>query len=60
MERHFDGAELGGVVSEVDKLFAQRFDALGEFLGNWESRLAGLAVGMAVVMVVVESPVTLH
>lgn len=28
MERHFDGAELGGVVAEVDKLFAKRFDAL--------------------------------
>jgi len=28
MERHFDGAELGGVVGEIDKLFAQRFDAL--------------------------------
>jgi hypothetical protein len=28
MERHFDGAELGGVVAEVDKLFAHRFDAL--------------------------------
>ena len=28
MERHFDGAELGGVVSEIDKLFAQRFDDL--------------------------------
>ena len=28
MERHFDGAELGGVVAEVDKLFAQRFDAV--------------------------------
>lgn len=28
MERHFDGAELGGVVAEVDKLFAQRFNAL--------------------------------
>lgn len=28
MERHFDGAELGGVVAEVDKLFAARFDAL--------------------------------
>jgi hypothetical protein len=28
MERHFDGAELGGVVTEVDKLFAQRFDDL--------------------------------
>jgi len=28
MERHFDSAELGGVVAEVDKLFADRFDAL--------------------------------
>lgn len=28
MERHFDGAELGGVVGEIDKLFSQRFDNL--------------------------------
>ena len=28
MERHFDGAELGGVVDEVDKLFEARIDAL--------------------------------
>lgn len=28
MERHFDGAELGGVVAEIDKLFGKRFDAL--------------------------------
>jgi hypothetical protein len=28
MERHFDGAELGGVVAEIDKLFSGRFDAL--------------------------------
>ena len=28
MERHFDGAELGGVVAEIDKLFAQRFETL--------------------------------
>jgi hypothetical protein len=28
MERHFDGAELSGVVAEVDRLFAQRFDSL--------------------------------
>jgi hypothetical protein len=28
MERHFDGSELSGVVAEVDRLFAQRFDAL--------------------------------
>ena len=28
MERHFDGAELSGVVAEVDKLFGSRFDTL--------------------------------
>ena len=28
MERHFDGAELGGVVAEIDKLFGARFDKL--------------------------------
>lgn len=28
MERHFDAAELGEVVSAIDKLFTQRFDAL--------------------------------
>lgn len=28
MERHFEGAELGGVVAEIDKLFAQRYDEL--------------------------------
>ena len=28
MERHFDGSELGGVVSEIDKLFSDRFTAL--------------------------------
>ena len=28
MERHFDGAELGGVVTEIDRLFSDRFDAL--------------------------------
>lgn len=28
MERHFDAAELNGVVSEIDRLFSQRFDAL--------------------------------
>jgi hypothetical protein len=28
MERHFDGAELGEVVSAIDRLFTQRFDAL--------------------------------
>ncbi len=28
MERHFDAAELDGVVTEIDKLFSKRFDAL--------------------------------
>jgi lipopolysaccharide biosynthesis regulator YciM len=28
MERHFDGAELNGVVGEIDKLFSERFDKL--------------------------------
>lgn len=28
MERHFDGSELAGVVTEIDKLFSQRFDTL--------------------------------
>lgn len=28
MERHFDGAELGSVVAEIDRLFNQRFDDL--------------------------------
>ncbi|MDD3934768.1 DUF6806 family protein [Rhodoferax sp.] len=28
MERHFDGAELGGVVAAVDQLFSQRFNEL--------------------------------
>lgn len=28
MERHFDASELAGVVGEIDKLFAQRFDSL--------------------------------
>lgn len=28
MERHFDGSELSGVVTEIDRLFTQRFDAL--------------------------------
>jgi len=28
MERHFDASELGGVVTEIDRLFSQRFDSL--------------------------------
>ena len=32
MERHFDGAELGGVVEAIDKLFSERYDALANSL----------------------------
>ena len=32
MERHFDGAELGGVVAAIDNLFSQRFDNLVDSL----------------------------
>jgi len=32
MERHFDGAELGGVVAAIDKLFEQRLDDLANSL----------------------------
>lgn len=32
MERHFDAAELGGIVTEIDKLFTQRFEALVDSL----------------------------
>jgi len=32
MERHFDGAELGGVVAEIDKLFSDRFNAIADSL----------------------------
>lgn len=32
MERHFDAAELGGVVGEIDKLFSDRLDALASSL----------------------------
>jgi hypothetical protein len=28
MERHFDASELNGVVTEIDRLFSERFDAL--------------------------------
>lgn len=47
MERHFDGAELGGVVAEIDKLFAARFDALVNSLqiGGKPSRGAGGSPG---------------
>lgn len=37
MERHFDGAELGGVVAEIDRLFAERFSALNNSLGMGRS-----------------------
>ena len=32
MERHFDGAELGGVVAAIDQLFSKRFDKLADSL----------------------------
>lgn len=32
MERHFDASELNGLISEVDQLFAQRFEALSSSL----------------------------
>ncbi len=41
MERHFDGAELGGVVTEIDKLFAGRFDALTSSLQLGKPRSPG-------------------
>jgi hypothetical protein len=41
MERHFEGAELGGVVAEVDKLFSQRFDALVSSLEIGKPRRGG-------------------
>ncbi|MCF8167834.1 MAG: hypothetical protein K9K38_07490 [Rhodoferax sp.] len=47
MERHFDGAELGGVVAEIDKLFSQRFDSLANSLslGKPPSGLGGNPMG---------------
>jgi hypothetical protein len=41
MERHFDGAELGGVVAEIDKLFANRFNALTDSLELGKPRSPG-------------------
>jgi hypothetical protein len=32
MERHFDGAELGGIVAEIDRLFDQRLNDLANSL----------------------------
>jgi hypothetical protein len=45
MERHFDGAELGGVVAEIDKLFTQRFDALVNSLEIGKPPRGGAAGG---------------
>lgn len=47
MERHFDGAELTGVVAEVDRLFAGRFDALVSTLalGKTPSGTGGQSLG---------------
>ena len=44
MERHFDESELGGVVAEVDKLFAGRFHALVDSLRL--DRAFGRAAGL--------------
>jgi hypothetical protein len=44
MERHFEGAELGGVVAEIDKLFSDRFDALVSSLEIGKPRVAPVAV----------------
>ena len=41
MERHFDSAELGGVVGEIDKLFGQRFDNLVNSLDLGKPRGSG-------------------
>jgi hypothetical protein len=38
MERHFDSAELSGVVNEIDKLFSARFDNLVNSLDLGRSR----------------------
>ena len=38
MERHFDSAELSGVVHEIDKLFSARFDNLVNSLDLGRSR----------------------
>jgi hypothetical protein len=45
MERHFDGAELGGVVDAIDKLFSDRFDALTHSLDMSRSRGPGSGMG---------------
>lgn len=41
MERHFDGAQLGGVVAEIDKLFANRLNALVDSLQIGQSLRGG-------------------
>ena len=41
MERHFDGAELGGVVAEIDKLFTGRFNAMASSLKLGKPRSPG-------------------
>jgi hypothetical protein len=43
MERHFDAAELDGVVAEIDKLFAQRFETLVNSLELGKPRGAAAA-----------------
>jgi hypothetical protein len=43
MERHFDAGELSGVIEEVDKLFANRFNALIHSLDIGQSKPLGNA-----------------
>ncbi len=45
MERHFEGAQLGGVVAEIDKLFNERFDALVNSLELGNPRRGGSGSG---------------
>ena len=45
MERHFDGAELSGVVGEIDKLFGQRFTDLVNSLELGKPPRGGMGPG---------------
>ncbi len=44
MERHFDSTELSGVIAEVDKLFANRFNALIDSLDISKLSVSGNSV----------------
>ena len=59
MERHSAGAELGGVVAEIDKLFAQRYDvAQAEVTASIAVSTALALVTLPVVMFLVSRFVT--